>query len=220
MTNAISGMTALGGMLLLAHGSSESSGLIPDSPAHWMGAIATLLSFINISGGFLITGKMLEFFRRPEDPDDYFGLYAIPSAVLVGGLAAAYLSGNNLESVSGSVGIASAIWYVCCVSSFPNTCSIFDHMSISSLLIYHNSCIAAIAGLADQKTARTGNVLGIAGVTFGLASTVADMSLVGAGTSAFGQVGLLGGAGAALGASVASKVGPTELPQTVAAFHS
>ncbi|KAL7511555.1 hypothetical protein ACHAXN_008664 [Cyclotella atomus] len=191
VTNAISGMTALGGMLLLAHGSSESSGLIPDSPAHWMGAIATLLSFINISGGFLITGKMLEFFRRPEDPDDYFGLYAIPSAVLVGGLAAAYLSGNNLESVSGSVGIASAI-----------------------------CCIAAIAGLADQKTARTGNVLGIAGVTFGLASTVADMSLVGAGTSAFGQVGLLGGAGAALGASVASKVGPTELPQTVAAFHS
>lgn len=62
VTNAISGMTALGGMLLLAHG-SESSGLFPDSPAHWMGAIATLLSFINISGGFLITGKMLEFFR-------------------------------------------------------------------------------------------------------------------------------------------------------------
>ena len=63
VTNAISGMTALGGMLLLAHGGSESGALIPDSPAHWMGAIATFLSFINISGGFLITGKMLEFFR-------------------------------------------------------------------------------------------------------------------------------------------------------------
>lgn len=57
-------------------------------------------------------------------------------------------------------------------------------------------------------------------MTFGLASTVADMSLVGAGTSAFGQVGLLGGAGVAIGSAVASKVGPTELPQTVAAFHS
>lgn len=140
MTNAISGMTALGGMLLLAHGSSESSSLIPDSPAHWMGAIATLLSFINISGGFLITGKMLEFFRyanlivwfilrlcvgvlnnsyccnqrRAEDPDDYFQLYTIPSALLVGGLVASYLSGNNLESVSGSVGIASAI---CCIAA-------------------------------------------------------------------------------------------------------
>jgi NAD(P) transhydrogenase len=40
-------MTAVGGMLLLAHGNSESSGLIPDSPAHWMGAVATVLSFIN-----------------------------------------------------------------------------------------------------------------------------------------------------------------------------
>ena len=60
----------------------------------------------------------------------------------------------------------------------------------------------------------------MAGVTFGLASTIADMSLVGTGSSAFGQVGVLGGVGAVLGASVASKVGPTELPQTVAAFHS
>ena len=66
----------------------------------------------------------------------------------------------------------------------------------------------------------TGNVLGIAGVTFGLASTAADMSLLGASTSAFGQVGMLGGVGVALGASIASRVGPTELPQTVAAFHS
>lgn len=66
----------------------------------------------------------------------------------------------------------------------------------------------------------TGNVLGIAGVTFGLASTAADMSLAGATPAAFSQVGLLGGVGMALGASVASRVGPTELPQTVAAFHS
>lgn len=32
--------------------------------------------------------------------------------------------------------------------------------------------------------------------------------------------GLLGGLGGAVGAALASKVGPTELPQTVAAFHS
>ena len=45
--------------------------------------------------------------------------------------------------------------------------------------------IAAIAGLADQKSARTGNVLGIAGVTYGLAATTADMSLAGAAPAAF-----------------------------------
>ena len=78
----------------------------------------------------------------------------------------------------------------------------------------------AVAGLADQKSARTGNVLGIAGVTFGLAATTADMSLAGASSAAFEQVGLLGGIGGAVGVALASKVGPTELPQTVAAFHS
>lgn len=57
VTNAISGMTAVGGMLLLGHHASETSSIIPDTPAHWMGAMATALSFINIAGGFLVSGK-------------------------------------------------------------------------------------------------------------------------------------------------------------------
>jgi len=57
VTNAISGMTAVGGMLLLGSHASEEVGLIPDTPAHWMGAFATALSFINIAGGFLVSGK-------------------------------------------------------------------------------------------------------------------------------------------------------------------
>jgi NAD(P) transhydrogenase len=192
VTNAISGMTAVGGMLLLGHGASQTSGLIPDTPSHWMGAIATVLSFINIAGGFLISGKMLDLFRRPTDPKEFFELYAIPSTALVGGLAAAaFLNVGNLGIMSGTVAIASAI-----------------------------CCIAAIAGLSDQNTARTGNVLGMTGVAFGLAATTADMSVAGAAPAAFEQVGLLGGVGAAIGSVIASGVGPTELPQTVAAFHS
>ena len=191
VTNAISGMTAVGGMVLLAHG-TQAEGLIPNSPSHWMGAIATMLSFINIAGGFLVSGKMLDLFKRPDDPDDFFQLYAIPAGLLLAGLAgSAYAGLGDLGTVSGSVGIASAI-----------------------------CCIAGIAGLANQETARTGNVLGMAGVGFGLAATTADMSLAGASTTAFEQVGLLGGAGSAIGAAIASGVGPTELPQTVAAFHS
>lgn len=103
-------MTAVGGMLLLAQGASETTSLTPDSPAHWMGAIATALSFVNIIGGFLITGKMLDLFRRPEDPNDYFEFYALPGALLIGGLGASYLSNaGNFENVSGSVAIAAAI---------------------------------------------------------------------------------------------------------------
>ena len=192
VTNAISGMTAVGGMLLLAQGTSESASIIPDSPSHWMGAIATMLSFINISGGFLVTGKMLDLFKRENDPDDYFEYFMFPAGVILLGLFASAVGNvGDLANVSGTVGVASAI-----------------------------CCIAAIAGLANQKTARTGNILGIAGVAFGLASTTADMSLVGASLPVFEQTVLLAGAGSGIGAILAAKVGPTELPQTVAAFHS
>ena len=200
VTNAISGMTAVGGMLLLAHSAPSSitgvtdlgSAIVPQSPAGWLGAIATILSFVNIAGGFLVSGKMLDLFRRPTDPDEFFEYYTVPAAILLGGLgASSYFGLGDLSNVSGSVGIASAI-----------------------------CCIAAIAGLANQETARTGNVLGMAGVAFGLASTTADMSVITPEIGAFEQVGVLGGIGSVVGAAVASKVGPTELPQTVAAFHS
>jgi H+-translocating NAD(P) transhydrogenase len=57
VTNAISGMTAVGGMLLLGHAAGSTGSLIPDSPGHWLGALATVLSFINIVGGFSVSGK-------------------------------------------------------------------------------------------------------------------------------------------------------------------
>lgn len=114
------GMTAVGGMLLLAHGTTESTGLIPDSPAHWMGAIATALSFVNIVGGFLITGKMLDLFRRPEDPQDYFEFYALPVGILLAGLGGSYITGGNLDNISGSVGIAAAICSISASESPPS----------------------------------------------------------------------------------------------------
>ena len=63
VTNAISGMTAVGGMSLLA---SHSNGILPTDGAGIAGAAATALSFVNIAGGFAVAGKMLDLFRRPE----------------------------------------------------------------------------------------------------------------------------------------------------------
>jgi len=191
VTNAISGSTAIGGLLLLASG-EQSGSLIPDSPSHWMGAIATVLSFINISGGFLVSGKMLDLFRRPEDPKEYFEFYGLPVAIILSGLAAAgFFNIGDLSLMSGTSAIAASIL-----------------------------CISAIAALANQETARTGNVLGIAGVALGLAATTSDMAVEGGSLVAFEQAGVLGGLGVAVGSVLASGVGPTELPQTVAAFHS
>ena len=56
VTNAISGIIVIGGMLQL-------SGR-PASPPSWLGAAAILLSTINIAGGFLVTQRMLRMFRR------------------------------------------------------------------------------------------------------------------------------------------------------------
>ena len=72
VTNAISGMTAVGAMFLMG------GGLLPVTPIQTMAAAACLLSAINIGGGFLTTKRMLDMFRRPDDPKDYTHLYAIP----------------------------------------------------------------------------------------------------------------------------------------------
>jgi NAD(P) transhydrogenase subunit alpha len=56
VTNAISGIIIIGGML-------EISGPL-DSPTTILGAIAILVGTINISGGFLVTQRMLKMFRK------------------------------------------------------------------------------------------------------------------------------------------------------------
>ena len=56
VTNAISGIIILGGMLALT-GPILSATTI-------LGAIAVLIATINIAGGFLVTGRMLAMFRR------------------------------------------------------------------------------------------------------------------------------------------------------------
>ena len=56
VTNAISGIIVVGGMLQLT---SQ-----PRPEVTWIGAAAVLLACINIAGGFLVTQRMLKMFRR------------------------------------------------------------------------------------------------------------------------------------------------------------
>lgn len=58
-----------------------------------LAATAVLASAINIGGGFTITSRMLNMFRRPTDPAEYNYLYAVPGAALVGSYAAGHLAG-------------------------------------------------------------------------------------------------------------------------------
>jgi NAD(P) transhydrogenase subunit alpha len=56
VTNAISGIIVLGGMLQMAGGTF--------SAAELLGIAAVFLAMINVSGGFLVTQRMLKMFRR------------------------------------------------------------------------------------------------------------------------------------------------------------
>jgi NAD(P) transhydrogenase subunit alpha len=56
VTNAISGIIIVGGMLQITGGTA--------SVAELLGLAATFVAMINVSGGFLVTHRMLKMFHR------------------------------------------------------------------------------------------------------------------------------------------------------------
>lgn len=78
MTNAISGITAVGGILLMG------DHLVPTNSIEALAAGAALISFVNIFGGFLVTQRMLDMFKRADDPPEYNKLYGIPALGFLG----------------------------------------------------------------------------------------------------------------------------------------
>lgn len=68
VTNAISGLTVVGGIALAG---TAPNTVLPGNAAQWLAAVAVLLSSINIGGGFTITGRMLDLFKRPDDPKEH-----------------------------------------------------------------------------------------------------------------------------------------------------
>lgn len=141
ITNAISGVTAIGGLFLLG------GGLIPHTIPQFLAASAVLISCINISGGFIVTKRMLDMFKRPTDPEEHNSLFAIPAvasslAILLGhlsGFTHVYQMGylvaslaciggiaglasqktSRLGSALGNIGVSSGIVTALCALNFP-----------------------------------------------------------------------------------------------------
>ncbi|XP_028658318.1 NAD(P) transhydrogenase, mitochondrial isoform X1 [Erpetoichthys calabaricus] len=93
VTNAISGLTAVGGLALMG------GGYAPSSSAESLAVLAAFISSVNIAGGFLVTQRMLDMFKRPTDPPEYNYLYLLPGAAFVGGYGVALQSGYNIEQM-------------------------------------------------------------------------------------------------------------------------
>ena len=51
------------------------------------------------AGGFLITQRMLDMFKRPTDPPEYNYLYMLPGAAFIGGYGASVYTGYHIEQV-------------------------------------------------------------------------------------------------------------------------
>ena len=58
-------------------------GVLPHTGAQALGALLLGVSCINIGGGFLVTRRMLDMFKRPGDPKDHAYLYGIPAGVFL-----------------------------------------------------------------------------------------------------------------------------------------
>merc|ERR1712117_588435 len=180
VTNAISGITAVGGLLLMG------GGYYPTNVVEGLAASAALISFINIFGGFIVTQRMLDMFKRPTDPPEYNYMMGIPAATFLA--AYGYAVSQGYPEVHQMAYLTSGL-----------------------------CCIGALGGLSAQPTARLGNALGIIGVTSGIAAT---LGLLQPSHDVLAQMMGTAGAGALIGATIAKKIGITDLPQLVAAFHS
>ena len=101
VTNAVSGLTACGAIALM-HGHA-----LPSPTAHALAAASVAVSAVNIGGGFLVTKRMLDLFKRPGDPDDHLGFYAAPAATLVAATWAGQAAG--LAGVTPASYLASSI---------------------------------------------------------------------------------------------------------------
>ncbi|KAF9227694.1 PNTB-domain-containing protein [Gyrodon lividus] len=87
VTNAISGMVGVGGLFVMG------GGYFPGTIPQVLGALSVLLASVNVAGGFVITKRMLDMFKRPTDPPEYSWLYGVPAVVFTGGFLAAASTG-------------------------------------------------------------------------------------------------------------------------------
>ena len=106
VTNAISGITAVGGLMLMG------GGYYPTNAVEGLAASAAFISFINVFGGFIVTARMLDMFKRPTDPPEYNSLYGVPAAAFLGSYG--YAVAQGYPEIHQMAYLASSL---CCVGA-------------------------------------------------------------------------------------------------------
>ncbi|KAB8234785.1 putative nicotinamide nucleotide transhydrogenase [Aspergillus alliaceus] len=157
VTNAISGMVGIGGFFIMG------GGYLPSTIPELLGAISVLLAFVNVSGGFVVTKRMLDMFKRPTDPPEYPWLYAIPALLFGGGFVAAASTG-----MAGLVQAGYLISSVLCIGSISGLSSQLTARrgNILGILGVASGILASLAavGFSPEVLAQFGAVAGVGSV--------------------------------------------------------
>merc|ERR1712198_125429 len=106
VTNPISGITCVGGLLLMG------GGYYPTNVVEGLAASAAFISFINVFGGFIVTARMLDMFKRPTDPPEYNMMMGIPAATFLAAYGLAVSQGYPEVHTMGYLGSS-----LCCVGA-------------------------------------------------------------------------------------------------------
>ncbi|KAI8998648.1 PNTB-domain-containing protein [Trametes punicea] len=199
VTNAISGMVGVGGMFVMG------GGYLPATIPQALGALSVLLASVNVAGGFVITKRMLDMFKRDTDPPEYAWLYGIPAILYTGGFLWAASTG-----MSGLVQAGYLTSSVLCISSISGLASqttarqgnILGILGVGSGILAslaavgfspevlaQFAAVAALGGTAGtiigrritaielpQMVAALHSVVGLAAVMTSIASVLADLS--------------------------------------------
>ena len=99
VTNAISGIVVIGGLVELGHAGTTLANI--SNPVLFLATSAVALASVNIAGGFNITSKMLQMFRRPDDPPEYNWILLIPATGFLGAVVAGQAAGYAGAQVVG-----------------------------------------------------------------------------------------------------------------------
>merc|ERR1712025_653591 len=163
VTNAISGITAVGGLLLMG------GGYYPTNVVEGLAASAALISFINIFGGFIVTQRMLDMFKRPTDPPEYNMMMGIPAATFLA--AYGYAVSQGYPEVHQMAYLTSGL---CCIGALGGLSAQPTARLGNSLgIIGVSSGIAATLGLLQPNPEVLTQMAATAGIGAVLGTTIA-----------------------------------------------
>merc|ERR1712240_81281 len=163
VTNAISGITAVGGLLLMG------GGYYPTNVVEGLAASAAFISFINIFGGFIVTQRMLDMFKRPTDPPEYNMMMGIPAATFLAAYGLAVQQGY--PEVHQMAYLTSGL---CCIGALGGlsaqpTARLGNALGIIGV----SSGIAATLGLLQPNPEVLAQMIGTAGAGAAIGTTIA-----------------------------------------------